>query len=224
MGSEMCIRDSPPQTDPNQAEPCKGSEPLLARRPYVARGTHGARTVPHRKRPHTRHASRAPGRVRRQGAERSHMHGHMYSDSLGAAAGCAPERSSLGGGVPSVGNAGFVGRVIQLAAVLRVTRIRLRRAVEHAVQRRVPAPRDLPERLAMKVRPRPVRVPAARLRRPVLIKVKIKKKKPTQLSTLNHTHDTAPQRDSSTHHTPLHHSKVHPPHAAGWRTKSKMTQ
>jgi len=31
------------------------------------------------------------------------MHGHMYSDSLGAAAGCAPERSSLGGGVPSVG-------------------------------------------------------------------------------------------------------------------------
>ena len=27
----------------------------------------------------------------------------------------------------------------------------------------------------------------------------------------------APQRDSSTHHTPLHHSKVHPPHAAGWR-------
>ena len=95
------------------------------------------------------------------------MHGHMYSDSLGAAAGCPPERSSLGGGVPSVGNAGFVGRVIQLAAVLRVTRIRLRRAVEHAVQRRVPAPRDLPEHLAMKVRPRPVRVPAARLRRPV---------------------------------------------------------
>ena len=25
----------------------------------------------------------------------------------------------------------------------------------------------------------------------------------SQLSTLNHTHDTAPQRDSSTHHTPL---------------------
>ena len=95
------------------------------------------------------------------------MHGHMYSDSLGAAAGCAPERSSLAGGVPGVGNAGFVGRVIQLAAVLRVTRVRLRRAVEHAVQRRVPAPRDLPEHLAMKVRPRPVRVPAARLRRPV---------------------------------------------------------
>ena len=92
------------------------------------------------------------------------MHGHMNSDSLGAAAGCAPERSSLGGGVPSVGNAGFVGRVIQLAAVLRVTRVRLRRAVEHAVQRRVPAPRDLPEPLAMKVRPRPVRVPSARLR------------------------------------------------------------
>ena len=92
------------------------------------------------------------------------MHGHMYSDSLGAAAGCPPERSSLGEGVPSVGNAGFIGRVIQLAAVLRVTRVRLRRAVEHAVQRRVPAPRDLPEHLAMEVRPRPVCVPAARLR------------------------------------------------------------
>ena len=39
--------------------------------------------------------------------------------------------------------------------------------------------------------------------------MKIKKKKPTQLSTLSHTHDTAPQRDSCTHHTPLHHSKVH---------------
>ena len=104
---------NPPQTDPNQAEPCKGSEPLLARRPYVARGTHGARTVPHRKSPHTRHANatRAPGRVRRQGAERSHMHGHMYSDSLGAAAGCAPERSSLAGGVPSVSNAGPNGQV-----------------------------------------------------------------------------------------------------------------
>ena len=159
---------NPPQTDPNQAEPCKGSEPLLARRPYVARGTHGARTVPHRKRPHTRHASRAPGRVRRQGAERSRMHGHMYSDSLGAAAGCAPERSSLTGGVPSVSNAGVVGGVIHLAAVLRVAHVRLRRAMEHAVQRRVPAPRDLPERLAMKVRPRPVRVPAARLRRPMV--------------------------------------------------------
>ena len=95
------------------------------------------------------------------------MHGHMYSDSLGAAAGFAPERSSLTGGVPSVSNAGVVGGVIHLAAVLRVAHIRLRRAVEHAVQRRVPAPRDLPERLAMKVRPRPVRVPAARLRRPM---------------------------------------------------------
>ena len=29
----------PPQTDPNQAEPCKGSETLLARRPYVARSS-----------------------------------------------------------------------------------------------------------------------------------------------------------------------------------------
>jgi hypothetical protein len=51
--------------------------------------------------------------------------------------------------------------------------------------------------------------------RTVLIKVKIKKKKPTQLSTLNHSHAVvAPQRESSTHHTLLHHSKVHPPHAA----------
>ena len=96
------------------------------------------------------------------------MHGHMmYSDSLGAAAGFAPERSSLTGGVPSVSNAGVVGGVVHLAAVLRVAHVRLRRAVEHAVQRRVPAPRDLPEHLAVKVRPRPVRVPAARLRRPV---------------------------------------------------------
>ena len=70
------------------------------------------------------------------------MHGHMYSDSLGAAAGCAPERSSLGG-VPSVSNAGVVGGIIHLAAVFRVAHIRLRRAVEHAVQRRVPASRDL---------------------------------------------------------------------------------
>ena len=72
------------------------------------------------------------------------MHGHMYSDSLGAAAGCAPERSSLGG-VPSVSNAGVVGGIIHLAAVFRVAHIRFRRAVEHAVQRRVPASRDLPE-------------------------------------------------------------------------------
>ena len=63
----------------------------------------------------------------------------MYSDSLGAAAGFAPERSSLTGGVPSVSNAGVVGGVIHLAAVLWVAH--------------------------------------------VLIKVKIKKKKPTQLST-----------------------------------------
>ena len=52
------------------------------------------------------------------------MHGHMYSDSLGAAAGSAPERSSLTGGVPSVSNAGVVGGVIHLAAVLRVAHIR----------------------------------------------------------------------------------------------------
>ena len=41
------------------------------------------------------------------------MSSHMYSDSLGAAAGFAPERSSLTGGVPSVSNAGVVGGVIQ---------------------------------------------------------------------------------------------------------------
>ena len=63
----------------------------------------------------------------------------MHSDSLGAAAGFAPERSSLTGGVPSVSNAGVVGGVIHLAAVLRVAHVRLRRAMEHAVQR--PAPR-----------------------------------------------------------------------------------
>ena len=57
----------------------------------------------------------------------------MYSDSLGAAAGFAPERSSLAGGVPSVSNAGVVGGVIHLAAVLRVAHVRLRRAMEHAV-------------------------------------------------------------------------------------------
>ena len=33
----------------------------------------------------TRAANAAPDRVRRQGAERSRMHGRMYSDSLGAA-------------------------------------------------------------------------------------------------------------------------------------------
>jgi len=48
------------------------------------------------------------------------MHGHMLSDSLGAAAGFAPECPSLTGGVPSVSNAGVVGGVIHLAAVLRV--------------------------------------------------------------------------------------------------------
>ncbi len=35
-------------TDPNQAEPHKDSEPPLARGPYVARVTHGARAVPYR--------------------------------------------------------------------------------------------------------------------------------------------------------------------------------
>ena len=85
----------------------------------------------------------------RSGTE-SYAHGHMYSDSLGAAAGFAPERSSLTGGVPSVSNAGVVGGVIHLAAVLRVAHVRLRRAMEHAVQRRVPAPRDLPETITMK--------------------------------------------------------------------------
>ena len=40
---------------------------------------------------------------------RSHMHGHMHSDSLGAAAGFAPERCLLTGGIPSVSNAGVFG-------------------------------------------------------------------------------------------------------------------
>ena len=80
------------------------------------------------------------------------LHGQMLSDSLGAAAGSAPERSSLTGGVPSVSNAGVVGGVIHLAAVLRVAHIRLRRAMEHAVQRRVPAPRDLPELIKVKIK------------------------------------------------------------------------
>ena len=35
---------------------------------------------------------------------------------------------------------------LRIAAVLWVAHVRLRRAMEHAVQRRVPAPRDLPER------------------------------------------------------------------------------
>ena len=55
------------------------------------------------------------------------MHGHMLSDSLGAATGSAPERSSLTGGVPSVSNAGVIGGVVHLAAVLRVAHVRLRR-------------------------------------------------------------------------------------------------
>ena len=59
------------------------------------------------------------------------MHGHMYSDSLGAAAGCAPERSSLGGGVPSVGNAGFVGRVIQLAAGSNMMKVKIKKKTQH---------------------------------------------------------------------------------------------
>ena len=65
------------------------------------------------------------------------------------------------------------------------------------------------------------RAPASAHDSSTVLKVKIKKKKPTQLSTLSHSHDTAPQRDSSTHHTPLHHSKVHPPHAAGWGWRTK---
>ena len=44
------------------------------------------------------------------------------------------------------------------------------------------------------------------------------------IASRSHAFETvSPQRESSTHHTQLQHSKVHPPHAAGWRTKSKMT-
>ena len=153
------------------------------------------------------------------------MHGHMYSDSLGAAAGFSPERSSLTGGVPSVSNAGVVGGIIHLAAVLRVAHIRLRRAVEHAVQRRVPASRDLPEHLAMKVRPRPVRVPAARLRRPmaaaqtlwasrrIISEIKKKNQNPKLSNSLSrslrstHTQDLLPTTQHHHTHEPTH---VHP--------------
>ena len=37
------------QTDPNQAEPYKDSEPPLARRPYVARVTHGPNKSEHKR-------------------------------------------------------------------------------------------------------------------------------------------------------------------------------
>ena len=54
--------------------------------------------------------------------------------------------------------------------------------------------------------------------------MKIKKEKPT----LTVAAVVAPHRGSSHPRAPpmappLHHSKVHPPHAAGWRTKSKTT-
>jgi hypothetical protein len=45
-----------------------------------------------------------------------------------------PERSSLTGGGPGVGDARVVGGIAHHAAVLRVARVRLRRAVEHNPQ------------------------------------------------------------------------------------------
>ena len=80
-----------------------------------------------------------------------------------------------------------------------------------------PEPRRTLQRLRTAPCPQSTRRPYA-ARVTVLIKVKIKKKKPTQLSTTLTVAVVAPQRGSSTHHTPhhtpLHHSKVHPPHAA----------
>ena len=43
-------------------------------------------------------------------------------------------------------------------------------------------------------------------------------------STLNHSHAVvAPHRDSSTHHTPLHHSKVHPPLSFSFSVRIKSS-
>ena len=81
----------PSQIDPNQAKPNKDSVPPLARRPCVARVARGARVASYPKKPRTRHAPCALSRAYEQGTERSHMNG----DSLGAAAGSAPGRSSL---------------------------------------------------------------------------------------------------------------------------------
>ena len=70
-------------------------------------------------------------------------------------------------GVLDVRNAEVVGGVIHHATLLRVTRIRLRRAEEDTIQRCVPAPRELPKALAVEMLPRPVRISPTRFRRPM---------------------------------------------------------
>ena len=59
--------------------------------------------------------------------------------NLGAAAGSALRRPTYAG-VPGVKNARVVGGVIQHVTLIRVTRIRLRRAEENAAQHRESAP------------------------------------------------------------------------------------
>jgi hypothetical protein len=51
-----------------------------------------------------------------------------------------------------------------------------------------------------------------------------KNQKEKNNSTLNHSHAVvAPHRDSSTHHTPLHHSKVHPPLSFSFSVRIKSS-
>ena len=51
------------------------------------------------------------------------------------------------------------------AAGPRVSRVHLLRAVQHSVERRAPAPRDLTNSHTAKIHPRPLRIPPRRLRR-----------------------------------------------------------
>ena len=48
---------------------------------------------------------------------------------------------------------------------------------------------------------------------------KSENQKETNSTTFNHPAHCRSR--SSTHHTPLNHSKVHPPHVAGWRWRTK---
>ena len=63
--------------------------------------------------------------------------------------------------------AGVIGRAARRLAIPRIARVRLRRAVQHVVKGRVAAPRDLTKGHPVELRPRPVRIPLARLRRPM---------------------------------------------------------
>ena len=119
----------PTQTKPNHHIHRLSSAPHARGGPYVARVTCGTLVASHRKmRPHARHEARAPRRTYEHGAKRSRAHGNSNSSGMSsgaaAAAGSAPERPSLTGGVPSVSNAGVVGGIVHLAAVLRVARRR----------------------------------------------------------------------------------------------------